>query len=325
MIKKVLPNILALFCVFVWGVTFISTKVLLRYFNPTTILVYRLSICLIFLFLVNPKIYKLYKKIDELYFLAAGAFGITFYFLFENIAIKYTSASSVGIIVSLAPMFTLLFCSLVFKDQKISLNFIVGFIVAILGIILISLDSLKETSEISMKGIILASFAMICWGFYSVFVKKINILGYQGVGATRKIMYYGLICLIPFYFVMKGKLNIDALSIPKVTLNLLFLGLVASALCFVLWNYSVLNIGPVKCNIYLYLSPAITMIASSIILKEKITIIIFLGLILSILGLIISNDLWSKKKLKQEDNNVKIIVEDGVLDEGNTCQDERDL
>lgn len=325
MSRKILSSFLALFCVFVWGVTFISTKVLLRYFDPTTILIYRLCICLIVLFLLSPKIYRLYKKRDELYFLGAGAFGITFYFLFENIAIKYTSASSVGIIVSLAPMFTLLFCSTVFKDQKISVNFIIGFIVAILGIIMISFDSLKDTSEISIKGIVLASCAMMCWGVYSVFVKKINIIGYQGIGATRKIMYYGLICLIPFYFIMNSHLNIDALTNAKVTLNLLFLGLVASAMCFVLWNYAVLNLGPVKCNIYLYLSPAITMVASAIILHENITIIIFIGLILSVLGLIISNDLWFKKKLKDTNINGKIEVEDGVTNEGNTSQDEGNI
>ncbi len=325
MSRKILSSFLALFCVFVWGVTFISTKVLLRYFDPTTILIYRLCICLILLFLLSPKIFHINRKRDELYFLGAGAFGITFYFLFENIAIKYTSASSVGIIVSLAPMFTLLFCTAVFKDQRISINFIIGFIVAILGIVLISFDSLKDTSEISLKGIILASCAMMCWGVYSVFVKKINILGYQGIGATRKIMYYGLICLIPFYYIMNSHLNIHSLSIPKVSLNLLFLGLVASAMCFVLWNYAVLNLGPVKCNIYLYLSPAITMIASSIILKEKITLIIFAGLVLSVAGLVISNDLWFKKKLKDNNINGKIKEEDGVIDEGNISQDEGNI
>ncbi len=307
---KILSIFSALFCIIVWGTTFISTKVLLKSFDPTTILIYRLLICITLLIIMYPHIFKTRNKKDELYFFLAGASGIAFYFLFENFSLKYTSASSVGIIVSIAPMFTLLFCAVAFKDSKITINFIIGFIVAIIGIVLISLDSKNESSEISVKGVLLAIAAMMCWGMYSVFVKKINNLGYQGIGVTRKIMYYGLICLIPFWFILKGDFNIVALKNVKIISNLLFLGIVASTMCFLLWNYALRHMGPVKCNIYLYISPAITMIASALILGEKITLIIIIGMILSVLGLVISNDIWHKKKLKENSKNDNILKGD---------------
>ncbi len=305
---KALSNVLALFCVFVWGVTFISTKVLLRYFDPTSILIYRLIICVVFLFILSPRLFKLDKILHEIYFLLAGASGITFYFLLENFAVKYTSATSVGIIVALAPMFTMLFCTIAFKETKISINLIIGFIIAITGIVLMSLDSLKNDSSISVKGVVLASMAMLCWGFYSCFVKKINNLGYDGVKVTRRIMIYGLLLLIPFHFILKGDFNVSALKHYKVVLNILFLGLVASALCFVFWNYAVLQIGPIKCNIYLYLSPTITMIFSCIILHEKINLLIVIGMLLSILGLFISSNLLFKNKLKDSNTSDKISL-----------------
>lgn len=323
--RKIVANTLALFCVFVWGTTFIFTKVLLHSFNPVIILIYRLLISLCFLFMLSPKIFTLKRRIDELFYIGAGASGITFYFLFENFAIKYTSASSVGIIVSLAPMFTYISCAIVFRETKIHLNFIIGFLIAISGIVLLSLDSLKNTSQIDVRGIIYAIIAMICWGIYSCFVKKINSLGYVGIGSTRKIMYYGLLFLIPFYFILEGNFNFDAFKSYKIVIDILFLGIVASALCFVLWNYAVLNVGPVKCNIYLYLSPAITVVASAIVIHEKITVIIFFGLILSILGLLISSDIWVKKKLKEININGNIDIGKGEADERNTCEDEGNL
>ncbi len=321
---KALSNLLALFCVFVWGVTFISTKVLLRYFDPTSILIYRLIICAVFLFLLSPKPFLLNKIGHEIYFLLAGASGITFYFLLENFAVKYTSATSVGIIVALAPMFTMLFCNVAFKETKITINLIIGFIIAITGIVLMSLDSLKNDSNITLKGVILASLAMLCWGFYSCFLKKINNLGYEGIKVTRRIMLYGLILLLPFHFILNGSFNIAAFKNYKVVLNILFLGLVASALCFVLWNYAVLQIGPIKCNVYLYLSPTITMIFSAIILHEKINILIVIGMILSTIGLFVSSDFMLKNKLKDYNINDKISLS-GENNDTSISEDERNI
>lgn len=321
---KLLSNFLALFCVFVWGVTFISTKVLLRYFDPTSILIYRLVICIIFLFILSPKIFRLNKISHELYFLLAGGSGITFYFLLENFAVKYTSATSVGIIVALAPMFTMIFCQIAFKETKIGFNLAIGFIVSIIGIVLMSLDSLKNDSNITLKGVLLASFAMICWGFYSCFVKKINNIGYDGINVTRRIMIYGLILLIPFHFILKANFNIEAFKNYKVVLNILFLGLVASALCFVLWNYAVVQIGPIKCNTYLYLSPTITMIFSCLILGEKINTLIVAGMLLSIFGLFISSDLLFKNKLKDSNINDRISLS-GDKDDTSISEDERNI
>ena len=128
--KEVMCHIFALFCVFVWGTTFISTKVLLDSFHPVVILLYRLIICVTLLFIIHPRIFKTYSFKHELLFIGAGASGVTFYFLFENMALSYTNASDVGIIVSAAPFFTLIFCTIFLKTDRITLWFIIGFILA---------------------------------------------------------------------------------------------------------------------------------------------------------------------------------------------------
>ena len=286
--KEVMCHIFALFCVFVWGTTFISTKVLLDSFHPVVILLYRLIICVTLLFIIHPRIFKTYSFKHELLFIGAGASGVTFYFLFENMALSYTNASDVGIIVSAAPFFTLIFCTIFLKTDRITLWFIIGFILAMSGVILISINGSNNLNA-NPIGYLLALLAMVMWGFYSVFVKKIGDLGYKGIGVTRKIMYYGLIFLIPFFFIFRCNFNFQALTNPTNILNILFLGILASSVCFLLWNYSLSNIGAVKTSVYIYISPVITTIASVILLKEAINVFTIIGMILAILGLILSS------------------------------------
>ena len=70
--------------------------------------------------------------------------------------------------------------------------------------------------------------------------------------------------------------------------NLLFLGLIASAACFVTWNVAVRRLGAVVSTTYIYLVPAITATASIILLGEPLTVPIVTGLALTIAGLVLS-------------------------------------
>lgn len=73
-------------------------------------------------------------------------------------------------------------------------------------------------------------------------------------------------------------------------LNLLFLGLGASALCFVTWNTAVKNLGSVRTSVYIYMVPVITTATSALILHEQITWQILIGILLTLLGLFLSEN-----------------------------------
>lgn len=70
--------------------------------------------------------------------------------------------------------------------------------------------------------------------------------------------------------------------------NILYLGLGASALCFVTWNYAVNRLGAVKASVYIYMVPVVTVGTSVLLLKEKITAISGIGTVLAVTGLFIS-------------------------------------
>jgi drug/metabolite transporter (DMT)-like permease len=280
-------HIAALLSVVVWGTTFISTKVLLKTFTPVEILFIRFIIGYLALFLMSPKKLKLKDRRHELLFLGAGLSGVTLYFLFENIALTFTYASNVGIVVSVAPIFTALFAHMFLHGEKLKSSFFIGFVTAMAGIILISYNG-STVMKLNPIGDILAVLAAVVWGVYSVFSKKISDHGYPTITSTRRIFFYGLVFMIPALFYFKIDIGFSQLAKPTNLLNILYLGLGASAICFAIWNLATKLLGAVKCSLYIYFVPVIAVVVSFLVLHEKITGVAAFGILLTLLGLILS-------------------------------------
>jgi drug/metabolite transporter (DMT)-like permease len=295
-------HLAALLTVIIWGTTFISTKVLLVDFSPYEILFFRFTLGYVALFLIYPHFVKSKNFREELLFIGAGLCGVTMYFLLENIALTYTLASNVGIIVSVSPFFTAVIAHFFLKGESLRPRFFVSFAVAMLGIILISFNG-SYILKLNPMGDILVVLACIFWSVYSILMRKISGLGYHNVGCTRRIFFYGMLFMLPPLLLSDSHLNLSRFAEPVNLLNMLFLGLGASALCFVTWNWCVGILGAIKTSAYIYLVPVITIVASYLILQEHITGTALLGTILTLLGLFLSE---KKQKEKVESKEVTI-------------------
>lgn len=287
--KEIIGHLFAVITIFIWGMTFISTKILLKSISPIEILFLRFTIGFIILYIAYPHRLKIKDRKQELYFVGAGLCGVTLYYLLENIALTYTFASNVGVVISIAPFFTAIFAHLFLDGEKLKFQFFVGFVVAFVGILLISFNG-YNTLKLNPLGDILAVLAAIVWASYSVLTKKISDFHYNTVQTTRRIFFYGLIFMIPALFIFGFNPNISTLIQPINLCNILFLGLGASALCFVTWNSAVKILGAVKTSVYIYMVPVITIITSIIILQERITGIAVMGIILTLVGLFVSEN-----------------------------------
>lgn len=293
-------HIAAFITILIWGTTFISTKVLLRSVAPVEILFIRFMIGYFALWCVCPRRLTIKNKKQELYFAAAGLCGVTLYYLLENIALTYTLASNVGVIISMAPFFTVIFSGLLLHDKRPSVRFFVGFLIALAGIFLISSGG-EAALKINPLGDILAMAAAVVWALYSTITRKISSFGYQTIQTTRRTFFYGLIFMIPVLFLMD--FHIEAAHFMNMTnvLNLIFLGFGASALCFVTWNSAVKILGSVKTSVYIYMVPVITAVTSALILHEKMTLIMIAGIALTLIGLFLSENRKPEKN-KQKSN-----------------------
>lgn len=287
----------ALITILIWGTTFISTKVLLTALSPIEILFLRFVIGYLALWLAAPRRLVLTERKQEGWFAAAGLCGVALYYGFENLALSMTQASNVGVIISIAPFFTVLFSAVFLKQKRLGLRFFLGFLMAMAGILLISFN--QQAVEIHPLGDGLAVIAAMIWAIYCLISRKISELGYNVLLTTRRTFFYGLVLMLPLVMTQFSA-DFQILSEPSVLLNLVFLGLGASALCFVTWNYAVGILGSVKTSVTIYIVPVITAVASAWVLHEPLTPRVILGLGLTLGGLLLSQKINQEKEQKEQ-------------------------
>ncbi|MDD3336910.1 MAG: DMT family transporter [Eubacteriales bacterium] len=279
-------HLLALFTIIVWGTTFLSTTVLLRDFSPYEILFIRMLLGIAALTAARPRLLRLQSKKHEWYFAGAGLFGVTLYFLLENFALTYTYSANCSVIISTAPFFVASAMRLFGGGEKMNRWFFVGFAAAIAGIALISFSG--QALHLNPLGDVLCLLAAVSWAGYSVMLRKLEPFGYDTLLVTRRVFSYGLfflICALPF---LPFAPSMEKLLKPVNLFNFLYLGLCASALCFVTWSVATHAIGTVKTSVYIYLSPVVTIVAARLLLNDPVLPMALAGTVLALAGLVIS-------------------------------------
>lgn len=109
----------AILTILIWGATFTSTKVLLQAFAPIEILFLRFLLGACALLLACPRLLHVRDRRREVTFALAGLCGVTLYFLLENIALSYSTASNVGVLVGISPFLTALLAALTWAFYSI--------------------------------------------------------------------------------------------------------------------------------------------------------------------------------------------------------------
>ncbi len=280
-------HLLAAFTAFVWGTTFVSSKVLLNDFTPVELLFYRFLLGYATLWVIRPRKLILREKNQELLFAGAGLSGVTLYYLAENLALTHTQATNVSVIVSTAPLFVSILAYFYLKEEKLQKYFLIGFLCAIIGIVLLSFGG-GEQVQVHLLGDSLCIGAALLWGIYSILIRKIHTYEYPVIEVTRRIFFYGLLYMIPVVAVSDFQIGLSRFLDPTNLGNLLFLGVVGCALCFVIWNRAVDILGAIKTSAYIYAIPVITIVVSVTVLGETITPIMAVGTVLTVIGLMIS-------------------------------------
>ncbi len=286
--KQIVYNLGAIFVVSIWGITFISTKVLLQHMNPAGIMLCRFVIAYICLLLMHPKFYPIKSLKEELTFALGGVCGGSLYFLAENTAVKLTLTSNVSLILATVPILTALVLRLADKGHRLSRNTFYGFAFAISGVALVIFNG-KFVLKISPAGDLLALAAAASWAVYTLVLGKLR-GRYHRVYTTRKIFLYALITMLPVVWSEGTGFVPQTLLRGEIILHLLFLGVVASSVCYALWNAVVEKLGAVRANNYIYLVPLVTMVASALVLKEPVTVFSLLGAALIILGVYLAEN-----------------------------------
>jgi drug/metabolite transporter (DMT)-like permease len=278
-------HLIAFSIVVVWGTTFISTKMLLlNGLSPESIFAYRFSLAYIGIWFLRKK--RLFAKSwkDEFIFLLIGITGGSFYFLAENFALKITQATNVSFIVCAAPLLTTGLSHIYLKNEKTDRRLIQGSILALLGVALVVFNG-KFILQLNPMGDLLSFLAALSWAFYTILLKRVS-NRYSMIFITRKVFFYGLLTILPAFIFHPLTTDTALLFRPIVCLNLLFLGIAASLLCYFFWNIAIKHLGAVQTTNYVYIVPIITLIASSLFLDETITVFAVTGMLMILAGVV---------------------------------------
>jgi drug/metabolite transporter (DMT)-like permease len=292
--EKIKGHVLALLTVTIWGITYIATKIMLESYDELQILALRFIIAYILLWIVRPKLMKAGSLKDEVGIFTLSFFGVVVYYLLENMALTYSPATNVSILVSFAPIVTAVGMHLTSKADRINRFGIIGFLVAISGVILVVYNG-TVMLKLSPAGDILSLGATVAWAVYSILIGRF-LDKYDSVMLTRRMFLYSLILIIPATLIKSGIPDLSRCHSLDAGLSLLLLGVFGSCLCYLWWNQSIKTIGVVTTTNYVYLIPFVTMVSAFFILKEDITIMGLAGATLIIAGVAIADKKTCKKE-----------------------------
>ena len=295
-------HLVAFIVVAIWGSTFVFTKLLLLSgLSPAQIFTLRFIIAYVLLLGYSLLMHKGRVKPfswlsdswkDELLMVALGVSGGSLYFLAENSSMNYTTTTNTSLIVSLSPLVATFLISLFYQSQRLDRVQTMGTLMAALGVIVVVLNG-RFVLHLSPLGDSLAFSAALCWGFYSLLMIRAN-QRYDTLFITRKVFFYGLLSMIPYFLVFSDEAWIFTSSIFhffnfSILLNLLFLSCVASMGCYLAWNWVLKKLGAVVATNYVYFNPVTTILFAWAILSEQITIFFLLGTSLILAGMYLAD------------------------------------
>ena len=279
-----LVYITAFLIVVIWGCTFVQTKLLINAgLRPDEIFLFRFILAYLLILPFAGKRFFLDDWKDELLAVLLGLTGGSLYFITENYALAYGYCSNVSLIVCLTPLVTALIVGCFYPGERLNRKGLLASLIAFAGMALVVFNG-NFILKLSPLGDILAFAACLCWALYSLIIKRLQ-TRYGNMLITRKVFGYGLLTIIPW--LLPQGVNVELLwsSGAVVWGNILFLGCVASMLCFLGWNWCLEKIGTVRATNLLYLNPVVAMTTSAFVLGERVTWVALMGAALILAGL----------------------------------------
>lgn len=290
-ILKINNTILANFAMFItvilWGISYISIKIVVSEVPPITMALIRFLITTIILLTIVKRVEPSSKLQREDFFkmIMSGFFGITLYFYFENTGLKFTTASNASLIASIIPILAIIMDILIFKTKVLATH-ILGISCAMIGTYLtITANGQLDFTSSTFKGNSFVVCAMISWTLYTLLNKALQ-NRYSGLFLITYQTLFGTLILTPASFFEYNQWHIFSLV---ALINILFLAVFCSALCYFFYVYALKTLDVAITTLYLNLVPIVGVISGYLVLNESILPIQILGGLIIILGIIVVN------------------------------------
>lgn len=270
-----------------WGMSFVWSTIVFRYYLPITTVFLRLVISFLLLFggvTLFGKFEKIRKE-DYKLFLLSALFNPFLYFLGESYGLKMSSSTISSVIIATIPLFTPVVAYYTLGEKLTWLN-ITGMVVSFGGIILMLIDDQLNLS-VSPLGIALLMFAVATAIIYSVFLKKLS-GKYSAINIITVQNLIGAVYFLPFFLFLEFDNFLTVRPDFKLIGSLLSLAVFCSSLAYILFTIAMREIGMGRTNMFTNLIPVFTAIFSFFLLDEQFNIQKLSGMAIVIVGLYLS-------------------------------------
>jgi drug/metabolite transporter (DMT)-like permease len=270
-----------------WGLSFVWSTIVLKYYSPVATIFLRLVIssAILLLFLKYTGRFEKIQRKDFYLLLISAIFNPFLYFLGENYGLKHSTPTIAAVIIATIPVFTPLVARYTIKEKLGWIN-VVGILVSFAGISVMLINP-NLTLSASPKGVSMLLLAVASAVIYSIFLKKltekyspINIIAYQNL--------IGVVLFLPLFLVFDLKPVLNTPLTTELIVSLLLLAIFASSLAFIFFTMSVKTLGVSKANAFSYLIPVFTGIFSFIFISEIFTLNKIAGMLIVICGIAVT-------------------------------------
>jgi drug/metabolite transporter (DMT)-like permease len=279
-----------------WSFSFIWFKIANKTFHPITIVFIRLffSVILMTIFLIITRNYMKIKKGDWKLFLTLAVFEPFFYFLGESFGLTYVSATVCSVLISTIPVFATIGAWLIFKEKLKAINY-AGIIISFIGVLVFILNSDGKIS-FDIKGLGLLLLAVLSAVGYNLTLSLL-VENYSPVYIVNVQNLIGAVLFLPLFLILDFKSFISTPFTFNMFKPIIELSIFASCGAFILFAWSVRNMGITKANVFSNCIPVFTALISFILMGEKLTIQNISGMIIVIAGLFMSQMNGRRKNL----------------------------
>ena len=289
-----LPVVGVILATLLWGSSFMSMKLALRAYHPMTMVFGRMAIASLVFLCFHKKLRQCrYVKGDWKYLLLMALCEPCFYFVFESYAMVYTTASQAGMVSALVPLIVAFAATFLLKE-RLGPTTIPGFLLAIIGIGMISFQSVAtESAPNPLLGNALEFIAMCFAAGYAVLGRFLG-TRYSALVLTASQMFIGTLFFLPMLLLPSTQLPTTFEPVP--TLAVIYLGACVSFGAYSLFNYGLQKIPASQASAYINLIPVFSVFFAWLILGETLTKFQSAGMLVVLLGVWLSS--WTPRRMK---------------------------
>jgi drug/metabolite transporter (DMT)-like permease len=270
-----------------WGLSFVWFKIVVKWYDPLTIIFLRLIISgtLLLGFIVFTRSWQTIKREHLKYFFLLSFTQPFCYFLGESFGLTMVSSTVASVIIATIPLFSP-FAAYFIVREKVTTHIVIGIVFSFIGILFMLLNP-DFSLNAAPKGVLLLFIAVFAAVAYSAVIRKIS-HEYSPVTVITFQNLIGALYFLPLFLIFDFKHFITVKPTRELIFAMLQLSVFASTLAYVFYIIAIKGLGMIKANIFTNLIPVFTGIFSFFILNEKFTALKIIGMILVMFGVLFS-------------------------------------